>query len=297
VADLLLNLGKQPFSALPNSASPVQQRCIVLAIRHFHAAKTEGLGDLNQILALTAQTYAQRAWQQHYEPSAVLPIAIDSACALRRFPQMYLPYLQAATQTGFCQQWVDSLVQAGMLDHAQVVTEDLFNKAHVKPTDTYGAKLERLRDQANKENVYQLPLLQRAEKLASRFGLIDQAIAMLKASHDKDPKLQLLLGDLLLREGVTETSTKLAARAVYAQVNLPPEQAWQISLRLALCDWVEGNLWPAADALKNLVEKTDQPVVKFYRLHLAEELGDNDTIQIYRHDADLEEFTRHAKGL
>jgi hypothetical protein len=297
IADLLLNLGKQPFSAEPNSAAPVRQRCIVLAIRHFHAAKTEGLGDLNQTLALLAQAYAQRAWEQYYEPSAVLPIDIDSACALRRFPQMYLPYLPTATQTAYCQIWVDSLVRAGMLDHAQTVTEELFSKAHVKPVDTYGAKLQRLRDQADKENVYRLPLLERAEKLASRFGLIDQAIAQLKASHDKDPKLQMLLGDLLLRQGVTEADRRLAARSVYAQVNLPPDQAWQVSLRLALCDWVEGNLWPAADALKTLAEKTDQPVIKFYRLHLAEELGDDATVKSYAHDADLAEFTRQAKKL
>jgi hypothetical protein len=297
VANLLLDLGKQTFSAEPNSAGPVRQKCIVLAIRHFHAAQAEHLGDLNQAAALLAQAYAQRGWQQYYEPSTILPIDIDSACALRRFPQMYLPYLQASTQTQFCQLWVDSLVHSGMLDHAQTVTEELLRKGHAKPADTYGAKLQRLRDLADKEDVYRLPLLQRAEKLATRFGLIDQAIAQLKASHDPDPKLQLLLGDLLLREGVTENANQLAARFVYARVNLPPDQAWQMSMRLALCDWVEGKLWPAADAMKNLAEKCDQPVVKYYRLHLAEELGDDATIKTYTHDADLEEFTRKAKGL
>lgn len=299
IAAMLLNLGKQTFSAAPNSANATQKLCILLAIRHFHAAKTQGLGDLNQALALLAQAYAQRAWQQHYEPSADLPIDIDSACALRRFPQMYLPYLHSATQTAYCQQWVDTLVRAGMLDHAQSVTEELFHKAHVKPTDNFGEKLQRFRDQAVKEHIYQLPLLQRAEKLASRFGLIDQAIALLKAAHDPDPELRMLLGDLLLRKGSIETDhgTQLAARAVYARINLPPDQAWQLSLRLALCDWVEGDLWSAADSLKTLSEKCDQPVVKYYRLHLAQELGDSATIKAYAHDADLEEFTRKAKGL
>jgi hypothetical protein len=285
---VLLNLGQQAFSAAPNSADPVQQRCILLAIRHFHAAQTQGLGDLNQGLAFLAQAYAQRAWQQHHEPSANQPIDIDSACALWRFPQMRLSSLHETTKTRYCQQWVDALVQAGMLDHAQTVTEELSRDAQVKMTDHYGVKLLNFRDLADKEKVYQMPPLECAETLASRFGLIDQAIALLKATHDKDPRLQLLLGDLLLREGGMETDhgTRLAARSVYARVDLPPDQAWQLSLRLALCDWVEGNLWPAADALKNLAEKTNQPAVKFYRLHLAEELGDAATIKACTHDAD-----------
>jgi hypothetical protein len=318
-ASLLLNLGKQPFSVDPNSADHVRQRCIVLAIRHFHAALAEELGNSNQALALLAQAYAQRAWQQYCDPSPILPIDIDSACALRRFPQIRLSYFDTATQkrlwyfdeatrTHYCQQWVDAMVHAGMLDHTQAVTKELFSLAGVNPTDNYGAKLQRLRDLAAKQKVYQMPLLERASKLATRFGLIDEAIAQLKATKDKDPKLQLLLGDLLLRQGVMETvpvvrngkpdrETRLAARSAYSHVELPADQAWQLSLRLALCDWVDGKFWPAADALKDLAEKTDQPVVKFYRLHLAEELGDSATIKSYAHDADLREFTLEAKGL
>ena len=299
IGKLLLNLGKQPFSAKADSADRVRQRCILLAIRHFHAALAEGLGDSNQALSLLAQAYAQRAWQQYYEPSAILPIDIDAACAMRRFPQMHLRSMDETTRTRCCQQWVDALVHAKMLDHTQAVTGQLFGEFHVKPTGNYDAKLQGLRDLADQKKVYNLPPLERAEAKATQFGLIDEAIAQLKAAKDKDPKLQLLLGDLLLREGQMENGrgTRLAARSAYSRVELSPNQSWQLAMRLALCDWVEGKFWPAADALKELSEKTDQPVVKFYRLHLAEELGDSATIKLYAHDTDLKEFTRNAREL
>ena len=65
----------------------------------------------------------------------------------------------------------------------------------------------------------------------------------------------------------------------------------------ALCDWVDGRLRPALDSLADLAEKSQQPVVKFYALRLADELGDRKIHDAYIYDLDLKDFTLKARGL
>ena len=48
---------------------------------------------------------------------------------------------------------------------------------------------------------------------------------------------------------------------------------WKRALRTALCDWVEGNLYPAAAALQLLAERSEGPLVRYYQGLLLEQLG------------------------
>ena len=47
----------------------------------------------------------------------------------------------------------------------------------------------------------------------------------------------------------------------------------EIALRQAICDWVEGKLWPAVDAMKTLADQHPQAIVHYYLAVQLEQLG------------------------
>jgi hypothetical protein len=281
----LLALGTQPYfkngsqeSPTPRcSADRLGQRCIVLANRYL-AAAAQRLPQWNAALAPVAQAYGQRAWQQFIEPSEALPIDIDSACSLNLYQRIVPEQLHAPKVAA--QHYMDVLIHSNLLDEAASPKGALLRrggwqedwKPSMRGLDPRAAA-NRL-EQARQKGVLQLPMLQRAKILVRDYGLIDEAVAQLQSpGEDRGGQCHMLLGDLLLRKGLPAE-----ARQAYAQVTLERDQAWQLELRLALCDWVDGKLWKAADDLKALSAKCDQPSVKFYRLHLAELLGDAATV-------------------
>jgi hypothetical protein len=281
----LLALGTQPYfkagpqeiQTPPSSADRLQQRCIVLANRNL-AAAAQRLPEWNAALAPLAQAYGQRAWQQFIEPSQTLPIDIDSACSLNLYQRIVPEQLNAPKVAA--QHYMDVLIHSNLLDEALSPTGTLLRRGgwqgdwrpSMRGLDP-GAVANRL-EQARQMGVLQLPMLQRAQTLVRDYGLINEAISQLQSpAEDWGGQCHMLLGDLLLRKGLPAQ-----ARQAYAQVTLDKDQAWQLGLRSALCVWVDGKLWMAADDLKALSAKCDQPSVKFYRLHLAELLGDVATI-------------------
>ncbi|HAU36461.1 MAG TPA: hypothetical protein DCX07_01930, partial [Phycisphaerales bacterium] len=111
--------------------------------------------------------------------------------------------------------------------------------------------------------------VRRAEALLSpQIGLIDAAVAELRAAPETDAAARLTLGDVLLRKGLVKD-----AREAYRAVRLVPAEQWQLDLRKALCLWVEGDSATADDALAALDRAGDQPLVKYYLAAVLEQIG------------------------
>jgi hypothetical protein len=271
----------------PSSADSVQQKCVLLANRYLTAAAQRS-PEWAAGLAPLAQAYGQRAWQQFIEPSETLPIDIDSACSLSLYQQIAPRQLSGPKVAA--QHYMDCLLHSNMRDEALAPGGALLQRGDGWQGDWMPSMrgldpraLAGSLELARNKGVLQLPLLQRARTLVRDYGLINEAISQLESPGDDwGGQCHMLLGDLLLRKGLPSK-----ARQAYTQVTLAEDQAWQLSLRLALCDWVEGKLWKAADDLKALSTKCDQVSVKFYRLHLAELLGDVATVKAYAEDPEV----------
>ena len=109
--------------------------------------------------------------------------------------------------------------------------------------------------------------LERARTLADETtGMIDWAIEECRTVDD--PASALLLGDLLLRKGLSDR-----ARAVYRKLTPDEEKRWTVEMRLALCDWVGGRFHEAADALETLIREGDQEPVRYYLAAIKDVLG------------------------
>ncbi len=210
IGEVLFNLGRQSDIDPPNSAEPAQRTCMMLATRYLRAAASEGLTNRNLVTGMLAKAYAQRAWQDYFDPSDRLPVDADFACALHLFNQLDI----ASVDSTLCEEWAAALVHAGLIDEVPALIDRLAKNVRGTVAQQYMPTLDRVRDQAKKQKLYQMPPLQCDCELASiRFGLVDEAIKRLqsRSAASKDPALHMLLGDLLLRSG-----KPAAARAAYA---------------------------------------------------------------------------------
>jgi tetratricopeptide (TPR) repeat protein len=128
--------------------------------------------------------------------------------------------------------------------------------------------------------------------MAPRQGSLTlEAIAALQAAPNLPAEGRRMLADLLLRVG-----RPAEAREAYRAASADGAEAGAVALRLALCDWVEGDLWRALDALGGLdgagpvsppgtgeaastpstregLSPRRDPLREYYRALLLEEMG------------------------
>jgi hypothetical protein len=106
---------------------------------------------------------------------------------------------------------------------------------------------------------------------------MDRALGELDG-QDLDARDELMRGDLLLRSGRVADARKTYAAARGRLGEIPAEQraklAGSLDLREALCDWAEGDLWAAHDALARLAKVEGAAVeAKLYYALVCEQLG------------------------
>lgn len=172
------------------------------------------------------------------------------------------------------------MLQAGMVDCAEATMSSANKRLsgfwRVNPPQMYvdlDNRIKTLVDQNRVEearmNLQALPLMERVKILASpRLGMTDQAIAELRAADSRDAQAEIVLGDLLLNKGLSGQ-----ARECYARATRQQSMKDQVALRLALCDWVEGNYYAAVDSLDKLPGDGNLPLAGYYRACMLIRLG------------------------
>ena len=303
--EMLLWLGEYDSSEPRGFAPPTRYVCTLLSARYLEAAARED-SFLPVITAgMLAQAYQQRAYQNYYAPSAQVPINMDLARTLRIYRQLNLTDLADSNLLRFAEQRLRALVLAGQTDAASGAMSQFL--ASLPAADRVSPKRDylRLRDLIQTQLTQALdrakplealnPIDQATALTDPRIWLIEQAVALVKApganlDADTQFRAKMLLGDLLLRKGMTEQ-----ARSAYLTI---PDGTRDVerSLRLALCEWAEGNLVQASKMLRETAatatsmpasvpsttasapagEKAASivPLINFYQADLAELMGD-----------------------
>lgn len=279
IGQMFLSMGQYDTDEARGSSTPLRSRCTLIGGRFLSAALREGLAPESMCKGMVAQAFQNRGFQGYYEPGGAMPVNMDLARALYLYNQIDLTNLADPNIESYAFQRLRTQFLSGQGDASQrAMIEFIRNLPPVKrvnPPVMYQGLRDRVelavregRKNARDENVQALPLAQRVERLCSpQIGLLDQALEELQASP-REGALQMLLGDLLLRKGKPGP-----ARKAYAACQLPPADAWQLELRRALCDWIEGNYSKADETLAKLVSSTNQPLARFYRANLLEWLG------------------------
>ena len=242
---MMLWLGKLDSSEAA-STDRLQRRCTLLSVRYLTAAVTEDLVPPDIATGMLAWAHHQRAGQLPVTVGDDLPVNVDLARALWLYSRLDPRNLRTETLRAFAYRNVHALVQSHQFEAADSAVVEMLT--HLPPGLRVNPPDEYLRVRGTI-----------AEKLT-------------KQSQPGPPATKRLRGDLLLRRGQPGR-----AREVYT--NIPPATApvnkWQIQMRLALCDWLEGKLFEAADALKSIAAP-DRPAVLYYQAILLEQLGQYD---------------------
>ena len=286
-------------SATPSTLGPsLDYRCALLAARYLDASCREGSSPQELTRALTARAYQQRASLDYYASSAQMPANMDLARSLRLRSQIDMMHVDGSRPLCFAEQYrrapaarTDAAAEALAKLIDCLPTEDCttLTGEYVEPTEQVRQRLEQSQKRAM--GLEYLPALERAQARSDpQVGLTNRAIKALpapttNANTDEPFKAKMLLGDLLLRKGLTEQ-----ARSAYQSI---PGGTRDIerSLRLALCDWADGELVQASQELGLVGERAvaadkrrsaqphDEgvnllPLIRFYQGDLFELMGD-----------------------
>lgn len=287
--------GKPLFGRVPAT----RYRCTLMSVRYLDAADRENSQNPVVTAGMLAQASQQRAFQNFYGPSAYVPVNMDLARSLRVYRQLNMGNLKDENTRRFAVQRVGAMVLGKQWDAAAAAMTDYLNhlpsEERVRPRNEDVALRDGIRaalaqSTAQAQQVEGADFLEKAQALADpQVGLIDQAIAHLsapRANLDAETQFrgQRLLGDLLLRKGLTEQ-----ARSAYQTIPAGHDDAGK-SLRLALCEWADGNLLHAAEMLEALKKslpasdpaaatapatgRENTAAVSFYLADLLEVIGD-----------------------
>jgi tetratricopeptide (TPR) repeat protein len=265
---------------------------VLLATRYHTAAVKEGDVPRDAALGFLAQALQQRARQTGESAGPATPIDVDLARALYLQSQMDLARASEDMRLAFGLVHVQCLTRGRHLDAAEEAAiavlgalpplQQLFPPPeYVEMRNRVRKSLEDARASLVGEDLRSLPPLQRAQALTTpERGLTLEAIGELRAAGTNlDPAGRMALGDFLLRLGrVSEARTEYQAAA---KGGADPATE---NLRLALCDWVEGNLYAALDRLAGSQTRASTgpagagapeawPLREYYRGLLLEELG------------------------
>lgn len=277
LGEMFLWLGQYDSSEMRGLAPPVRYRCTLMSARRLIAAAGENVTPSTVAAAMLAEAFLNRAYQNYYEPSPRTPVNMDLACSLRAYRQMDLTRLSDENVLRSAVQHIRTLMLAGQADaSAAAMSEFLSNLPpveRVRPRreyydlrDAIGQKLQQARDETTQLLIAD-PILRAHALTSPRVGLIDKAIQELTAAQARGAdlaRISLMLGDLLLRKG--EVALARQAYAAAGGESLP--------LRLALCDWADGNYFKAQAALAELAGPGGEALASFYHADLLELIGD-----------------------
>jgi hypothetical protein len=297
---MLLPLGQTPAASANGQASPWQRRCALLAARYLEAARSEGTASPDTARGALAESLQQWAGETGEEASAELPLDVDVARALYLYSQTDLAKLAVARRWVLGMAHLRCLMQGRHLD-AAAREADAFVKVlppqdQLFPPDDYismrnalRAKLDEVHAAMMGADLGRMSPPDRAKWLtAPQRGLTLEAIAGLRSAPNLSAEGRMMLADLLLRVG-----RPAEAREACRSASAGGAEAGAVALRLALCDWVEGDLWRALDSLGGLdgldgagaqgpasrpspragSSPRDDPLREYYRARLLEEMG------------------------
>ncbi len=275
----------------PGQSDDLNQRCTLLAIRYLTASLTDGIQPRYISQGTLAAAYHQRAYEEYFAPSPLLPVDVDSARALYLYNQIDLDRLDDADTIQFASQRFAALFLAGQTDVSQqAITQFMQHlppRVQLNPPPEYFDLRNRISQQMKLSRAraeeklagQKLDLAQRVEVLTSpEIGLIDQAISELQNAGKLDQALQLTLGDLLLRKGEVDKALEAYQNSdLYPKLaRMTPPIPESLALRLALVGWVRGHLHEAVSSLQSLYDRSKDPAVAYYLGRLLEEIGDYD---------------------
>jgi len=278
---MMLTLGRLD-STEAGSKDPLQHRCTLLAIRYLTAAGTENIVPRDVSAGMLAWAHQQRSMQLGAGPSGELPIDVNSARALHLYAGVDMSNLSEQVTEGLAARQVHALVWAGQFDAADqamlYLLDHLPPAKRVNPPREYlnirGTITEKL---ASAEAAIEVGGVDRLDPVARakamvqpRIGMIDRAIEQLRALGGRTgPDARRMLSDLLLRAGRPKQ-----AREVFRDLSTPKGgDAWRVRMRLALCDWVAGELFKADEQLAEITRAHDRPAARYYHAVLLEQLG------------------------
>jgi tetratricopeptide (TPR) repeat protein len=301
-ADMMLALGGAPLDDRGRPMPTVLQlQCSRLAVRYFSSAAAEGTPP--PALAAGALAQALRQWaaqtqpESSYDPSAEratppVPIDVDLARSLCLYSRMDLAALSEKAQWTLGMSRIQTLLQGGHLDAAAEDAEAfpslLPPRQQVFLSGDFVAMRDKLRSRVALVRaglvgveLRSLSPIERAKAITTpQRGLTLAAVRELEAVPTPDAATRMALGDYLLRLG-----RPAQARPRYRAAESSGAPSADVALRLALCDWVEGNLPGALERLEGRTEPPDRaapsaaagaldtPLALFYRALLLEELG------------------------
>jgi len=286
IGTMMVSLAQPPPGAGAQGESLMQQRCALLAERYLTAAYGEDLVPRHIAAGTLAEACQQRSVQLSMSVSAEAPADVYSARALRLYREVDLNDLGDVHRQLFALEHVLALVQARQYDAAGEAVTSLLDHLpapqRVNPAGEYlnlreviAHKLDIARGKIATGDVEGLPPVRAARVLVSSdFGLIDRAIAALRAAPRDDLPARRMLGDLLLRQGRTGEARKAYQAARPATAGRA--DAGSLRFRQALCDWIDGRCFDAADSLEELAKDSPAPIVRYYQALLLEQIGQYD---------------------
>jgi len=276
---MFLALGwADPAESWPDE-DPQRDQCVLLAMRYLSEARSAGLKPAYLLTGSLARAYQQWAHQHRVVTSASVPVEINVARCLYLYRQPEMEDLAIAAVRRLTMQMLTVMLRAGQLDAALSELEQMGSRlgaAHrVNPPreysqlrEAFSVQLAKVQAELSGVSLDGLDSLGRATLFASRrYGLIDRAISELRGAVPT-PDVLLKLGDLLLAKGLPRD-----ARSAYAIAHLPPQRHGDLSLRLAICDWVQGDAGAAMERAARSIEEGSGALGQFYLAVMYEQMG------------------------
>ena len=253
-----------------------------LAVRYLTLADRMALAEPITRTGMLAQSCQRLSEYQPVEPDADLPCDPNLSRALALYGRLNLADLRSEELATYALVRVRALVRGRQIDAAAEAIRQYLDALPIPQRWRPPEEVLRLRDevQAALETALQraaalqagdLPPAERALLLLRKdMGLIDHAIRELSSAGDLSPRTRMLLGDLYLRQGRTAE-----ARAAYQPgAGRSVSSDWQVTMRLGLCDWADGNLAASEAALASAAAGAPgRPQSALYLGLLREQLG------------------------
>ncbi len=263
-----------------------------LAARYYAAADRLALVEPVLRLGMLARAHLRLAEYESIDPGMDLPVDPNLTRALALCEEMDLSDLADENAQTFALVKIRALIFGRQIDAADRAMADYLDHLPIPrrwnpPADALALRdaitvaYDRSRRRRKEFDLTGMDPAMRALLLLRRnVGLIDRAIAELRAQTDPPRQAQLLLGDLYLRKGQV-------AKARQTYDGAPEGSRWDIRMRLGLCDWAGGDF---AGAIAKLTEAArdnpKSPAPALYLSLLREQLGDYpaaaDALRAYR---------------
>ena len=224
-------------------------------MRYLRLAERLEPDELTGILRTEAQSYQRLAELRPIQPARDLPVDINLTRALALHERLRRMDMPPAEALAAALARLRGLLADGQVDAALEALKTMeaiptrsardareVSAVAVSVRARYAQSLRRWEALKRSLPWKDLAPAERALLLSRRdLGLIDEAIRELASANTLPRRARLQLGDLYLRRGLTRQ-----ARRTYRRVSQPD---WTVELRLALCDWADGDFAPAARKL------------------------------------------------